>query len=1101
MKVSRLLAIMLGRLRMTLEECSEAYGRLARDLFPRSRRGALLRLRRDHNKHALEDSINQIVQDYAPAARQRAKEDIFASDPLQCKTACVSFDVKTGKPFVFRTYALPTSKDEDQDDTSSRTIPDHVTPTLKSLKSTPDQDRTEPYPGLPSVLDAARATSALLTFTPFKLGPNPPFDSSSPVKNPSSLIYNELRDSLRISTQSKHGPANQNASIPKEAIIEGFVSVGVAKNSRPTSGKKIFFTSTILRRNSDLFKKLRSVLKQRDSISSDETDALIRSLATTGDIASYSRLTSNQPPQTEIPKDCQKSQERVPEEPAYTSDIDRCAQTLVRVKQERQKTPLWTDFAGPLRYSQEQLSRSSAEYSSIPIPDPGLKWLAGPGTRLEKLSLVDSTSSNTCICFWKVPELFKELKAPAASDCFDNIVTLSRICGDRYWACTCLSFINRYWPEFGSSILREVSRICRVLSRNNIFDETYITCGDFTFSATANESRILLEPVKSRDRDSRLSESLESFERLVDCVQWLICALIPSRGNEGLFRTNMVAVNNTRTYVIAFKSFKPSPDHAHCWMKMFCYAHIIDPDLYTDRYPLPTAALSSFANAEPPGLKLDYELLWELAGIERAWPYDGGLVLNGFDTALIPLEAGDWPKHSRWHLWRTPGKRIEIQKLSLGRNREIIIDVEIFAGKLVYVGWALESKVLLGTSFDAAASDLRGSRVEAVHRLLERAQNSFAFQLQQALPYGGPATAAQVQTVWNYQSTLKPASRLAQFQLSLNESKTRQVILYDDETENATLVPELALLMFATLTYISHYGYTHFSRSGDPFVWQNMSDLKLPSQCYDIATESENVLLDNVATVVSKDNQGRGVVSFKEIVNAMTEIIDRGSNSCRQEITKRRRSGKGALYGFDLREAIRNEDIHFRRLKCTVSMRAWAAAAEQTSVIFVSGLGGLIIPTCEHKECLTTYPGLLSGTVSSLQTAFSRNRWRDNDRHRRIKDTKFQWTIRGTPFLECNHQHHDKATTRTTSTICSDICRIQTMSQNSNYKAILHRRTKTKRQLNVVSNSFAVWKGDMWSPRVWTDTCLDCDLKPKGAVRFGKVCQQSLAQVKPSKNC
>lgn len=59
------------------------------------------------------------------------------------------------------------------------------------------------------------------------------------------------------------------------------------------------------------------------------------------------------------------------------------------------------------------------------------------------------------------------------------------------------------------------------------------------------------------------------------------------------------------------------------------------------------------------------------------------------------------------------------------------------------------------------------------------------------------------------------------------------------------------------------------------------------------------------------------------------------SRSCQQEEKERQES----TLPFDLREVVCGEDINLGRLKCTASMKAWAAAAAETGAIFVNGLG------------------------------------------------------------------------------------------------------------------------------------------------------------------
>ena len=1110
-KTSRLLAILLGRLRMTMDECVKAYARLFADSFPRSRRRFFLQSQPKLNSHILEESISQIVQEYAPAAIQRGQEDIFASDPMQCKTAVLSFAVKSGKPFLFRTYGLSDRKGTKGNTRSDEKITWNIKSTPLGPNDKPEQDRKENHASLLRIAHAAKATSAAPTyFKPFHVDSQTYVDGGSAANNPSLLIYSELKQihgkAVHVEKESDPG---QEYSESSSTFIEAFVSIGASKERTSDSGAQRDFTRSILRRNSDLRHKLQAFTEIK-SVSSNETDRIMQSLTQMGEIEYYFRLISDPSSSILSWEDWLKIRKKS-RQASFNLSPDpkrhQCASKLVDVKREREATGQWTSFAGPLCYSRGQISAESSDSRGLgSVREASNKSLRDTSTHVRLFeaeyleareglnSPIDATisdapfpdkSSRRCAFVWRVPEFYNNLKTPKTPDCFNNIVTINRICGDNYWACTCISFIESCWPDLDVSILRTISRICQVLFEKDAFQEDNIKCGSLSINARATASLLVFEPAVSQAQGDASPTTSAAFRLFVDCIRWLICALMPNDGKKGIFLTNMVSVSKPQVYVIAFKSFKPRQDDCYCWTGIFSYACVIDLNLNVEQPSILTDSLSKIANNEPAGLRMDYDLIWELAGIEETRMYKEALVLRGFDTALVPLQGGDWPDHSRWHLWRTPGKMIKMEELDVKSGHEKVIDLERFKGKLVYVGWVVESKFLLGTNHSATASDLRGSHVDTVGMLKEKSQQAAAFQLQLPSYHGLPGVGVHRQQNWNYGSTLKAATRSEQYEVFMfNQLRERRVILYDEDTKNATLVPPIALLMFATLRYIRHFEYTHFRPRKDSPTWESITTLRLPPECYDIGDKCKGVFLDNDETELSQGLPAQKVVSFRRVVYGMYEAIDAGNNASRKEISKKRRSNKKALYGFDLREAIRTEDIYFRRLKCTASMKVWAAAAEQTDVIFVNGLGALIVPACD--DCMTTprtYPGLLNGTVSSLEREYSRNLWEPNDQHRRIKNTNSQWIIHGKPFAQCKHQ--DPAATTT----CDDISRIQTISQNSKFTAVFHRRQELKSQLNVVSNVWSVMKEGMWSRKVWSDTCPDWELRPKGAVRFGKVCR------------
>jgi hypothetical protein len=104
------------------------------------------------------------------------------------------------------------------------------------------------------------------------------------------------------------------------------------------------------------------------------------------------------------------------------------------------------------------------------------------------------------------------------------------------------------------------------------------------------------------------------------------------------------------------------------------------------------------------------------------------------------------------------------------RDKIKLDDLERFKGTAVYVGWTVEAEVLLGTSLNAASTALVSTSIESVHKLIERAQDSLAMQIQGTIPLANLALALQGQRTYNYQPTTVPTARLNQFELWINGS-------------------------------------------------------------------------------------------------------------------------------------------------------------------------------------------------------------------------------------------------------------------------------------------------------------------------------------------
>lgn len=176
-----LIGIMLGRLRMNVDDCISEYETLGAKVFGHSRKCHIrspLFWPRDKYKHkTLESVVRDVVRRRVPKVAEFPGGRNFASDENRCRTVVVAFQQqsKAGaeKPYLFRTYKnLHKSKDAEQ----------------RKLDRNPDMAHDIP------IWQVARATSAAPTY--FK----PPIidgleyvDGGFGANNPCAEIYEEVR--------------------------------------------------------------------------------------------------------------------------------------------------------------------------------------------------------------------------------------------------------------------------------------------------------------------------------------------------------------------------------------------------------------------------------------------------------------------------------------------------------------------------------------------------------------------------------------------------------------------------------------------------------------------------------------------------------------------------------------------------------------------------------------------------------------------------------------------------------------------------------------------------------------------------------------------
>ncbi len=173
-----LIAIMLGRLRMNVDDCIEEYERLSARVFqkPSSR---LKRSLTNYNKEAkwrvMKDQFDMLRPMWPSPSEGSQQPVLFKSDPYRCRTIVCSIkstqnnDFQT--PFLFRSY--------------DQLRP--LNPSIEGLERSPSRSDTF------AIWQVARATSAAPSyFKPVRLNNNQYYDAAVDLNNPSWEVVKEV---------------------------------------------------------------------------------------------------------------------------------------------------------------------------------------------------------------------------------------------------------------------------------------------------------------------------------------------------------------------------------------------------------------------------------------------------------------------------------------------------------------------------------------------------------------------------------------------------------------------------------------------------------------------------------------------------------------------------------------------------------------------------------------------------------------------------------------------------------------------------------------------------------------------------------------------
>ncbi|KAF2094138.1 FabD/lysophospholipase-like protein [Rhizodiscina lignyota] len=168
-----LIAIMLGRLKMRIDECKDAYRQLSNDIFSRPRNFHRLMARPKYDSTKLENKLQEVIRRYSPRLRDTDKFS-WSAPSLQSKTliTCTKKDEYGCVPHIFRTYQEPETIKHDSEWTAA------------------DQTSSSDL----KIWQVARATCAAPSyFRPIRLQTDTYIDGGVMANNPTTLALHEIK--------------------------------------------------------------------------------------------------------------------------------------------------------------------------------------------------------------------------------------------------------------------------------------------------------------------------------------------------------------------------------------------------------------------------------------------------------------------------------------------------------------------------------------------------------------------------------------------------------------------------------------------------------------------------------------------------------------------------------------------------------------------------------------------------------------------------------------------------------------------------------------------------------------------------------------------
>lgn len=214
------------------------------------------------------------------------------------------------------------------------------------------------------------------------------------------------------------------------------------------------------------------------------------------------------------------------------------------------------------------------------------------------------------------------------------------------------------------------------------------------------------------------------------------------------------------------------------------------------------------------GLEMSFDLMVAMATVEYPFVINGGVILIGCQTALIPIEVNEQGDAVQFHVSTTAGNEYNEswddmesdsgifnphKLLDPTMDRLLTQDFKQFRSMRCFLGWRSSTQLNLGTPQLPAHVDYSGGRETKESTVLDGVETL----IQLGLSPGGPLPAvAGVQANYKYTSHQRRFTPMRGYATLLRDTAAKTVVVYDARQRRGWLVPMLSLLLHMAHAYI-----------------------------------------------------------------------------------------------------------------------------------------------------------------------------------------------------------------------------------------------------------------------------------------------------------
>ena len=392
------------------------------------------------------------------------------------------------------------------------------------------------------------------------------------------------------------------------------------------------------------------------------------------------------------------------------------------------------------------------------------------------------------------------------------------------------------------------------------------------------------------------------------------------------------------------------------------------------------------------GMRIPFCIMIELAAVERMYQCENGVILTGYDTALIPtrmMEDGSIV----WHVlfdenFSKSGILTSIEAALEGRKIDPISVPMPQLGAVGYLGWSEEVEVTLGSTLISTRP--HRTQLELDDQIFRAMLRHFQANpsINVPFPFGTITLGGTYGRIFQEYGTRSYRSLSENYILRYQQLFNEMVVVYCISKDRAWLVPKINVILYIIRIVVGEM----------PTAVQPDINYPRKRSLHDACVEMRRLEMQ-VIIAKDKNHEGSSELLFRNLFNDYAEILQYALGRIKGS------DDHSFIRAIELADIIDKADAVPKRLPVTAGINCWRPLLGKHGILICDGLDEALEACDINKSCsleAEKLKGVLSCLVCDLKTWIkgeSASGQRNNFDTDCIEKTGcWRWKLTGTPY-------------------------------------------------------------------------------------------------------